>query len=164
MLDVFRSTKSTFVTGSIVWLEEIFDKNVNIKLEKKYFIRMLITWVNCSLWVPETLKRIVRLSCKSRNKFIYLDLRIVFKFFGDYFILGENRVHWQQQPGSLARTCNVATDRLVYQDVRGLSATEPCPKARIWGRIKPKDTGTQREPGLVSSPRLVCLRDQTGPT
>ena len=25
----------------------------------------------------------------------------------------------------LARSCNVATDRLVYHDVRGLSATEP---------------------------------------
>ena len=39
--------------------------------------------------------------------------------------------------GSLARTCNVATDRLVYKDVRGLSTTEPCPRAQIWGRIKP---------------------------
>ena len=66
--------------------------------------------------------------------------------------------------GSLARTCNVATGRLVYQDVRGLSATEPCPKAWIWGCIKPKDTGTPREPGLVNRPRLVCLGDQTGPT
>ena len=28
-------------------------------------------------------------------------------------------------PGSLARSCNFATNRLVYQDVRGLSATEP---------------------------------------
>ena len=92
--------------------------------------------------MPETLKRIVRLSCKSRNKFIYLDLRIVFKFFGDYFILGENRVHWQQQPGSLARTCNVATDRLVYQDVRGLSATEPCRRLGFGAAlIKPKDAG-----------------------
>ena len=27
-------------------------------------------------------------------------------------------------PGSLARSCNVATDRLVYQDLHGLSATE----------------------------------------
>ena len=27
--------------------------------------------------------------------------------------------------GSLARSCDVATDRLVYQDVRGLSTTEP---------------------------------------
>ena len=70
----------------------------------------------------------------------------------------------QLQPGSLARTCNVTTDRLVYQDVRGLSATEPCPRAQIWGRIKPKDTGTPREPGLVNHPRLVCLGDQTCPT
>ena len=38
------------------------------------------------------------------------------------------------QLGSLARTCNVATDRLVYQDVLGLFATEPCPRARIWGQ------------------------------
>ena len=68
------------------------------------------------------------------------------------------------QPGSLAGICNVATDRLVYQDVRGLSATEPCVKARIWGCIKPKDTGTPREPGLVNCPRHVCLGDQTGPT
>ena len=66
------------------------------------------------------------------------------------------RVHWQdagfigKKPGSLARTCNVATDRLVYQDVCGLSATEPCPKAQIWGSIK--------------QGRLVCLWDQTGPT
>ena len=80
------------------------------------------------------------------------------------------RVHWQEAGffgkmlGSLARTCNVATDRLVYQDVCGLSATEPCPKAQIWGSIKPKDTGTPREPGLVNRPRLVCLGDQTGPT
>ena len=66
--------------------------------------------------------------------------------------------------GSLARTCNVATDRLFYQDVRGLSAAEPCPKARIWDRIKLKDTGTPREPGLVNRPGLVCLGDQTGPT
>ena len=44
-------------------------------------------------------------------------------------------------PGSLARTCNVATDRLVYQDVRGLSATEPCPGLRIGGRTMPKDAG-----------------------
>ena len=61
-------------------------------------------------------------------------------------------------------TCNVATDRLVYQDIRGLSATEPCPRARIWGHIKPKNTGTPREPGLVNCPGLVCLGDQTGPT
>ena len=54
----------------------------------------------------------------------------------------------------LARTCNVATDRLVYQDVHGLSATEPCLRARIWGRIKPKDTGTPRELGLVNRPSL----------
>ena len=39
------------------------------------------------------------------------------------------------QPGSLARSCNVATDRLVciwYQDVCGLSATEPRPGGQIW--------------------------------
>ena len=45
----------------------------------------------------------------------------------------------------LARTCNVATDRLVYQDVRlyvrGLSATEPCRGFRIGGRTMPKDAG-----------------------
>ena len=57
-------------------------------------------------------------------------------------------------PGSLARTCNVATDRLVYQDVRGLSATEPCPRARIWGRMKPKDNGTPRELGLGTKQAL----------
>ena len=34
--------------------------------------------------------------------------------------------YWQD-PG------NVATDRLVYQDVRGLSAAEPCLRGRIWG-------------------------------
>ena len=34
-------------------------------------------------------------------------------------------------PGSLARSCNVATDRLVYQDVRGLSTTEPCPRSDL---------------------------------
>ena len=67
-------------------------------------------------------------------------------------------------PGSLARTCKVATDRLVYQDVRGLSATEPCPKAQIWGRIWTKDIGTPRELGLVNRPGLVCFGDQTGPT
>ena len=44
-------------------------------------------------------------------------------------------------PGSLARTCNVATDRLVYQDVCGLSATEPCLGLRIGGRTMPKDAG-----------------------
>ena len=45
------------------------------------------------------------------------------------------------KPGSLARTSNVATDRLVYQDVRGLSATEPCPRLWIGGRTMPKDAG-----------------------
>ena len=45
------------------------------------------------------------------------------------------------KPGSLARTCNVATDRLVYEDVRGLSATETCPGIQIQGRTKPKDAG-----------------------
>ena len=78
--------------------------------------------------------------------------------------------HWQdagiigKMLGSLARSCNVVTDRLVYQDVRGLSATETRPSVRIWGRIKPKDAGTPREPGLVNCPRLVCPGDQTGPT
>ena len=67
----------------------------------------------------------------------------------------KSRDHWQDP---------VANDRLVYQDVCGLSATEPCLRARIWGCIKPKDTGTPREPGLVNRPRLVCLGDQTGPT
>ena len=43
--------------------------------------------------------------------------------------------------GSLARTCNVPTDRLVYQDVRGLSATESCPGLRIGSRTMPKDAG-----------------------
>ena len=43
------------------------------------------------------------------------------------------------KPGSLARTCNVATDRLVYQDVLGLSATEPCPGLQIGGLSMPKD-------------------------
>ena len=42
---------------------------------------------------------------------------------------------------SLARTCNVATDRLVYQYVNGLSATEPFPGLRIGGRTMPKDAG-----------------------
>ena len=32
--------------------------------------------------------------------------------------------------GSLVRTCNVATDRLGYRDVHGLSAIDPCPK--VW--------------------------------
>ena len=54
--------------------------------------------------------------------------------------LANCRVHWQE-PGSLARTCNVATDRLVYQDVRGLSATEPCRGFRIGGCTMPKDAG-----------------------
>ena len=43
--------------------------------------------------------------------------------------------------GSLARSCNVATDRLVYQDARGLSAAETCPGFRIGGRTKSKDAG-----------------------
>ena len=47
-----------------------------------------------------------------------------------------------KKPGELALSCNVATDRLVYEDVRGLSATEPCREFRIWGCIKPKDVGT----------------------
>ena len=56
--------------------------------------------------------------------------------------------------GSLVRSCNVTTDRLVYQDVHGMSATEPCPKGRIWGCTKPKDAGLLlgracRELGLV---------------
>ena len=41
----------------------------------------------------------------------------------------------------MARTCNVATDRLVYHDVRGLSATEPGPGLQISGRTMPKDAG-----------------------
>ena len=75
------------------------------------------------------------------------------------------------EPGSLARTCNVASDRLLYQDVHGFSATESCPQQNLVQRlgfgaalIKPKDTGTPRELGLVNRPRLVCLGDQTGPT
>jgi hypothetical protein len=51
-------------------------------------------------------------------------------------------------PGELALSCNVATDRLVNYDVRGLSTTEPCSKAWIWGRIKPKDAG-------MPSPQLL---------
>jgi hypothetical protein len=54
--------------------------------------------------------------------------------------------------GELALSCNVATDRLVYQDVRDLSTTEPCSKALIWGRIKPKDGGMLSYPVLVISP------------
>ena len=54
----------------------------------------------------------------------------------------------------MARSCNVATDRLVYQDIRGLSAKEPCLKGRIWGCTKPKDAGlllgrAYRDLGLV---------------
>ena len=43
--------------------------------------------------------------------------------------------------GSLARSFNVATDRLVYQDAHGLSAAETCPGFRIGGRTKSKDAG-----------------------
>ena len=35
----------------------------------------------------------------------------------------------------------IATDRLVYEDVRGLSATETCPGIQIQSRTKPKDAG-----------------------
>ena len=56
--------------------------------------------------------------------------------------------------GSLARSCNVATDGLVYQDVCGLSPAESCPGFRIGGRTKPKYAGlfigrACRELGLV---------------
>ena len=44
------------------------------------------------------------------------------------------------QLGSLARTCNVATDRLVYQDVRGLSTTEPYWHTKGAGPGKPPQT------------------------
>jgi hypothetical protein len=62
----------------------------------------------------------------------------------------------------LALSCNVATDRLVYEDVRGLSTTETCSKAWIWGCIKPKDAGMLSYPVLVTSPP-VC-GDKTTPT
>ena len=65
----------------------------------------------------------------------------------------------------MARTCNVATDRLGYQDVRGLSAPDPHPRPRIGVRtIHFYDSGPPRKPGLVNRPRLVCLGDQTGLT
>ena len=51
----------------------------------------------------------------------------------------------------MARSCNVATDRLVYQDVSGLSATEPCPRGWIWASTKPKDAGLICEVGPIGS-------------
>ncbi len=53
--------------------------------------------------------------------------------------------------GSLARSCNVATDRLVYQDARGLSAAETWLGFRIGGRTKPKDAGLICEVGPVGN-------------
>ena len=44
-------------------------------------------------------------------------------------------------PGSLARSCNVATDRLVYQDVCGLSATEPCRGLGFGAALSPRMLG-----------------------
>ena len=39
----------------------------------------------------------------------------------------------------MARSCNVATGRLVYQDAHGLSAAETWTRFWIGGRTKPKD-------------------------
>jgi len=47
-----------------------------------------------------------------------------------------------KMPGSLARTCNVATDRLGQRDARGLSAIDPRPRLRIRVRIKLNDVDT----------------------
>ena len=41
----------------------------------------------------------------------------------------KSRVYWKEPV------------RLVYQDVRGLSATETCPRARICGCTMPKEAG-----------------------
>ncbi len=52
----------------------------------------------------------------------------------------------------MARSCNVATDRLVYQDARGLSAAETWLGFRIGGRTKLKDAGPENcEVGPVGS-------------
>ena len=49
--------------------------------------------------------------------------------------------YYQDQSGSLARSCNVATDRLVYQDVCGLSATEPCRVLGFGAALSPRMLG-----------------------
>ena len=52
---------------------------------------------------------------------------------------------------SLARSCNVATDRLEYQDARGLSAGETWPGFRIGGCTMPRDAELIFEVGPVGS-------------